>query len=105
MRKADLGQAYAGALSRGGLQVLARPGAKGVNPPTLRRHGNRTVFPRVRTGDSTLPFAIRLMALEIVSELSLLRDPSHQTISERTDFLCPGRDGIESLDVLAGMHV
>ena len=45
------------------------------------------------------------MALEIVSELSLLRDPSHQTISERTDFLCPGRDGIEGLDVLAGMHV
>src|SRR6266566_8777769 len=63
MRKADLGQAYAGALSRGGLQVLARPGAEGVNPPTLRHHGNLAVFPRVRAGDSTLPFAVRLMSI------------------------------------------
>jgi hypothetical protein len=29
-----------------------------LNPPTLRRHGDLAVFPRVRAGDSTLPFAI-----------------------------------------------
>src|SRR5215475_14811513 len=57
-QRLDVGQAHAGALSRGGFQVLARSGAKGVNPPTLRRHGDLALFPRVRAGHLTLPFAV-----------------------------------------------
>jgi hypothetical protein len=39
VRATDVRLAYPGALSRAGLPVLARPGAKGINPATLRHCG------------------------------------------------------------------
>lgn len=40
------------------LPVLARPGAKGIDPRALRRDGDLALLPRVRAGDATLPFAV-----------------------------------------------
>jgi hypothetical protein len=58
VRATDVRLAYPGALSRAGLPVLARPGAKGINPATLRHRGDFALFPRVRAGKATLPFAV-----------------------------------------------
>ena len=52
------GEAYARTLSRGGLPVLARPRAQGIDPSTLRRHGDLALLPRIRAGDATLLFAV-----------------------------------------------
>jgi hypothetical protein len=58
VRATDVRLAYPGALSRAGLPVLARPGAKGINPATLRHRGDFALFPRLRAGKATLPFAV-----------------------------------------------
>src|ERR687891_634748 len=57
LRAADGRQAYAGALSRGGLSVLARPRAEGVDPQPLRCDGNFALLPRIRTGAAALSLA------------------------------------------------
>ena len=44
-------------------------------------------------------------SLEVVSELSLLRDLPHRIISKRTHPFCPVRNGIEGLDVLACLRL
>src|SRR5262249_60470024 len=40
-----------------GLPILARPRAKGIDPQTFRCDGDLALFPRVRAGDATIPFA------------------------------------------------
>jgi hypothetical protein len=50
--------AYARTLSRGGLPVLARPRAQGIDPRALRPDGDLALLPRVRAGDATLLFAV-----------------------------------------------
>src|SRR6266699_2542861 len=71
VRTANGRQASAGALSGGGLPVLARPRAKGVDPQTLRRDGDLALFPRVRAGDATLSFAV--VSTKIGSRLPIPR--------------------------------
>ena len=54
-------------LYRGGLPVLARPRAQGIDPRTLRRDRDLALLPRARTGDATLLFAV-LMNMHAVWE-------------------------------------
>src|SRR5215471_14342059 len=61
-----------GALSRGGLPVLARPRAKGIDPQTFRCDGDLALFPRVRAGDAPIPFAALTKTAKSVAPLVLL---------------------------------
>src|SRR5215467_10448795 len=61
-----------GALSRGGLPVLARPRAKGIDPQTFRCDGDLALFPRVRAGDAPIPFAALTKTANSVAPLVLL---------------------------------
>ena len=53
------------AMPRGGLPVSARSGAEGVDPPTLRRHGDLALFPRVRARAAALYLATRARRFEL----------------------------------------
>jgi hypothetical protein len=62
LRAPDGGQAHAGALSRGGLPVLARPRVERVDPRPLRRDRDLAYFPEFDAGVATLPLAALIWA-------------------------------------------
>src|SRR5262245_53646373 len=69
-----------GGLSRSGLPLLARPRAEGVDPWTLRRHGNLALLPRIRAGAAALPLAV---LMESCGDQPLPAAHSRPSIQER----------------------
>src|SRR5206468_8878642 len=70
----DSREAYAGGLSRGGLPLLARPRAEGVDSWTLRRHGDLALLPRIRARAAALPLAVLMVSCGDQSLPPLTRD-------------------------------